>query len=206
MLQLPGPTAKLSSKSSKKNESGGEAETGRLIELGRVVGAHGLRGEVRVTPHAAPCPTLRIGLHVRLSLPDVAIRTLEIVNVRTVQKARQQTPRLLLAFADIDSRGEAESLREAVLLVDEAVLPKLGAGEFYHYQLIGLAVATVTSELVGDIQGVLTTPAHDVLVVSSGSVEHLVPVVEDVVRAIDLPRRLVVIDPPPGLLDAAPQG
>ena len=196
----------MSSKSSKKNESGGEAETGRLIELGRVVGAHGLRGEVRVTPHATPCPTLRIGLHVRLSLPDLATRTLEIVNVRTVQKARQHTPRLLLAFAGIDSRGEAESLRGATLLVDEAALPKLGAGEFYHYRLIGFAVETVTSERVGDIQEVLTTPAHDVLVVGNGSVEHLVPVVEDVVRAIDLPRRLVVIDPPPGLLDAAPQG
>lgn len=196
----------MSSKSSKKNESGGEAETGRLIELGRVVGAHGLRGEVRVTPHATSCPTLRTGLHVRLRLPDVAPQTLEIANVRTVQKARQHTPRLLLAFAGIDSRGEAESLRGATLLVDEAALPKLGAREFYHYQLIGLAVETVTSERVGDIQEVLTTPAHDVLVVCNGSVEHLVPVVEDVVRAIDLPRSRVVIDPPPGLLDAVPQG
>lgn len=196
----------MSSKSSKKNESGGEAETGRLIELGRVVGAHGLRGEVRVTPHAVPCPTLRIGLRVRLRLPDMASRTFEIANVRTVQKARRHTPRLLLAFAGIDSRGEAELLRGAALLVDEAALPKLGAREFYHYQLIGLAMETVTGERVGDIQEVLTTPAHDILVVRNGSVEHLVPVVEDVVRAIDLPRRLVVIDPPPGLLDAAPQG
>lgn len=196
----------MSSKSSKKNESGGEAETGRLIELGRVVGAHGLRGEVRVTPHAVPCPTLQTGLHVRLCLPDVATRALEIVNVRTVRKARRHTPRLLLAFAGIDSRGEAESLRGAALLVDEAALPKLGVSEFYHYQLIGLAVETVTSERVGDIQGVLTTPAHDVLVVGNGGAEQLVPVVEDVVRTIDLPRRLVVINPPPGLLDAAPQG
>lgn len=196
----------MSSKSSKKNKQAGIPEGGRLIELGRVVGAHGLRGEVRVAPHAASCPTLRRGLLVRLHLPHASPRAVEITGVRTAYKARQKTPSLLLAFAGISSRSEAEGLYGAALLVDEAALPRLAAGEFYHYRLIGLAVETVTNEQVGAIDGVLTTPAHDVLVVRNGADEHLIPVVADVVRTIDLSGRRVVIDPPPGLLDAEPRG
>ena len=196
----------MSSKSSKKSKPAGIPEGGRLIELGRVVGAHGLRGEVRVAPHAASCPTLRRGLLVRLHLPHASPRAVEITGVRTVYKARQKTPTLLLTFACISSRSEAEALHGATILVDEATLPRLAAGEFYHYRLIGLAVETVTNEQVGAIDGVLTTPAHDVLVVRNGTDEHLIPVVADVVRTIDLPGRRVVIDPPPGLLNAEPRG
>lgn len=196
----------MSSKSSKKNKPAGVPEEGRLIELGRVIGAHGLRGEVRVTPHASPCPTLRPGLLVRLRLQRAAPRAFEVTGVRTIHKARQKTQPLLLAFAGIRSRSEAEALRGATMLVDEAALPRLAAGEFYHYRLIGLAVETLTNERVGEIDGVLTTPAHDVLVVHNGTDEHLIPVVAEVVRTIDLSGRRVVIDPPPGLLDAGPQG
>ena len=130
----------------------------------------------------------------------------EITGVRTAYKARQKTPSLLLALAGVSSRSEAEAQCGAALLVDEAALPRLAAGEFYHYRLIGLAVETVTSEQVGVIDGVLTTPAHDVLVVRNGTDEHLIPVVADVIHTIDLSGRRVVIDPPPGLLDAGPRG
>ena len=196
----------MSSKSLKKNKPASAPEGGRLIELGRIVGAHGLRGEVRVAPHAAPCPTLRPGLLVWLHLPHTSPRVVETTGVRTAYKARQKTPSLLLAFAGISSRSEAEGLCGAALFVDEAALPRLAAGEFYHYRLIGLAVETVTNERVGDIAGILTTPAHDVLVVRNGTDEHLIPVVADVIRTIDLSGRRVVIDPPPGLLETGPRG
>lgn len=196
----------MSSKSSKKNKPAGGPEGGPLIELGRIVGAHGLRGEVRVAPHAPPCPTLRPGLLVRLHLPHAPPRVVEITGVRTAYKARQKTPSLLLALAGVSSRSEAEGLCGATLLVDEAALPRLAAGEFYHYRLIGLAVKTVTNLRVGDIAGILTTPAHDVLVVRDGTDEHLIPVVADVIHTIDLSGRRVVIDPPPGLLEAGPRG
>lgn len=196
----------MSSKSSKKNKPAGEigeSRTNRLIEIGRIVGVHGLRGEARVTPYSSPCPTLRPGLQVELHTPQAVQYTLEIVNVRTVSNARRKTPSLLLAFAGIHSRSRAESLRGALLFVDETALPELRAGEFYHNQLIGLSVQTATDERVGDIYTITTTPAHDLLVVRNGKTEYLIPVVEDVIQSIDLSDRRVIIDPPPGLLESA---
>ena len=56
-------------------------------------------------------------------------------------------------------------------------------------------------EPIGTIAEILTTPGHDVFVVRNGEKEYLIPVVEDVVRTIALEDRLVIIDPPEGLLE-----
>jgi len=85
--------------------------------------------------------------------------------------------------------------------VDETDLPQLQAGEFYHYQVIGLPIRTLTHESIGTIAEVLTTPGHDVFVVRNGTKEYLIPVVEEVVRTIAIEDRQVIIDPPEGLLE-----
>ena len=192
MRRLLGQTVKLSSRSSKKNSA---LNAARLIELGRVVNTHGVRGEVRLLPHAASCVTVRPGLDVILRHTDATEVSLQIT------QARPHASFVLLKFVGIDSRGEAEPLRDTALLVEEAHLPQLEEGEFYHYQVIGLPIQTMTHQRIGTIAEVLTTQAHDILVVRDGDQEYLIPVVEDVVRAIDIKGRFVTVDPPEGLLE-----
>ena len=192
MRRLPGPTAKLSLRLSKKNS---RPRPATRIELGRVVNTHGVRGEVRLLPHSSPCPTLRPGLRVILRKTDASEEEVELKQVRP------HPPFLLLKFVGVDSRDRAEALRKSGLFVDESDLPQLQAGEFYHYQVIGLPVRTLTHESIGTIEEVLTTPGHDVFVVRDGEKEYLIPVVEEVVRTISIEERLVIIDPPEGLLE-----
>ncbi len=192
MQRLPEQTVKLSSKLSKKNNVPSVAT---LIELGRVVNTHGVRGEVRLRPHSSPCPTLQPGLCVTLRKKDDWEETFELIQVRP------HASFILLKFAGIDSRDRAEALRDTILLVEETALPQLHAGEFYHYQLIGLPIQTMTKEPVGTIAEILTTPGHDVFVVRNGEKEYLIPVVEEVIRTIAIEGRLVIIDPPEGLLE-----
>ena len=192
MRRLPGPTAKLSLRLSKKNS---RPRPATRIELGRVVNTHGVRGEVRLLPHSSPCLTLRPGLRVMLRKPDASEEEVELKQVRP------HAPFLLLKFVGVDSRDRAEALRESGLFVDESDLPQLRAGEFYHYQVIGLPVRTLTQESIGTIEEVLTTPGHDVFVVRDGEKEYLIPVVEEVVRTVSIEERLVIIDPPEGLLE-----
>ena len=182
----------MSSKSSKKNNA---PSTTKLIEIGRVVNTHGVRGEVRLLPHSAPTLTLRPGLCVTLRAKDSSEDEIKILQVRP------RAPFLLLKFAGIESRNQAESLRDSILLVKERDLPRLEEGEFYHYQLIGLAIRTITHEQVGTIAEVLTTQGHDLLVVHNQEKEYLIPVVEDIIRTIDFESRQVIIDPPEGLLE-----
>ena len=192
MPRLPGQTAKLSLRLSKKNSRPSPATR---IALGRVVNTHGVRGEVRFLPHSSPCPTLRPGLRVTLQKTDASEENLELKQVRP------HASFLLLKFVGIDSRDRAEALRGSSLLVDETDLPHLQVGEFYHYQVIGLPMRTLTHESIGTIAEVLTTPGHDVFVVRNGTKEYLIPVVEEVIRTIAIEDRLVIIDPPEGLLE-----
>ncbi len=160
-----------------------------------MVNTHGVRGEVRFLPHSSTCPTLRPGLRVTLRKTDAPEEEFEL------RQVRPHAPCLLLQFAGVDSLDRAEALRGSSLLVGETDLPQLHAGEFYHYQVIGLPVRTLTQESIGTIAEVLTTPGHDVFVVRNGEKEYLIPVVEEVIQTIAIEDRLVIIDPPEGLLE-----
>ncbi len=192
MRRRPVRTAKLSLRLSKKNSRPSPATR---IELGRVVGTHGVRGEVRFLPHSSPCHTLRPGLRVILRKTDASEEGFELKQVRP------HAPCLLLRFVEVESRDRAETLRGSSLFVDETALPRLQAGEFYHYQVVGLPVRTLTQESIGTIAAVLTTPGHEVFVVRNGTKEYLIPVVEEVVRTLAPEERQVIIDPPEGLLE-----
>src|SRR2546425_746746 len=68
-------------------------------------------------------------------------------------------------------------------------------------EVVGFGVDTVQGERVGTIAATFATGTNDVWVVQAAEREHLIPVVAEIVRAIDRAGRRVVIDPSPGLLD-----
>jgi 16S rRNA processing protein RimM len=80
-------------------------------------------------------------------------------------------------------------------------LPPAKPGEFYYYEAIGCSVFLLDGRSIGKIEEVFSNGAHDVWVVRDGEREVLVPVIENVVKAMDLAARRVTIEPVPGLLD-----
>ena len=80
-------------------------------------------------------------------------------------------------------------------------LPPKAPGEFYYYEAIGCAVTTTDGRLIGVIEDVFATGANDVWVVRDGATEVLVPVIENVVKSMDLGARRMVVEAVPGLLD-----
>lgn len=157
---------------------------------------HGVRGEVRLLPYAFPCPTLRKDLTVFLQ-----DKTGEMMGVYVVESVRPHAPFLLVRLQGVTSRAQAQALREAVVAVQEDLLPPLQEGEFYYYQVIGLRVLTTAGEEVGKIFQVFYSGGHDVWVVRQGKKEYMIPVTEDIVRTIDIPGRRAVIEPIQGLLE-----
>jgi 16S rRNA processing protein RimM len=108
---------------------------------------------------------------------------------------------LLVALDGVAGRDAAESLRGAHVLVPAGDLPPPEAGEFYWHEVVGFAVDTPSGEHLGTITGTLSTGLHDVWTVRHGEREYLIPVIGDVVRAIDRHARRVVVEPLPGLLE-----
>jgi len=101
----------------------------------------------------------------------------------------------------IDTIEHAQALRGAVLYVAVDDLPPASDKEFYYFQVVGLPVETTDGRLLGNIEEVFFNGANDVWVVRNGGRgELLIPVIEDVVRRIDVEGGRVIIQAIPGLL------
>jgi 16S rRNA processing protein RimM len=169
------------------------------LTLGRVVGAHGLRGELRVRLLDETDNNLRAVASVWLAREEGDPKAVE-ARVRAVGSGRRGEVRLSLE--GVDGREAAEALRGRLVLAFVEQLAALPDGEYYQYELIGCRVEHADGRAVGVVAGIWETGAPAVLVVvDEARREHLIPAASEIVREVDLIARRIVIDAPPGLLD-----
>ncbi len=168
------------------------------VSLGRVVGAHGLLGELRIRASADELINLLSVQSVRLARDEGDARPGEY----RVERARPgRAGECRLALRGVTDRAAAEALRGATVLVRSDDLPKLAPGEFYAYELVGCEVFVADGRPIGTVRSILETGAHDVLVIEAADGgEQLVPAAEPLLQQVDLAARRIVVDPPPGLL------
>jgi 16S rRNA processing protein RimM len=189
----------------------------RLI-VGRIGRPHGIRGEVIVGVRTDE-PDLRftVGavLDVERTLPGPGgtgegSRAAVADGQLTVAAARWHSGQLLVAFVGITDRTAASELTGSWLSVDSSQLPESSdPDEFRDHELIGLSVRTSAGDAVGVVADVLHH-GQDLLVVRQDGDQdggegrdYLVPFVKAIVPEIDISAGILVIDPPPGLLDPA---
>lgn len=166
-----------------------------LIGLGRISGAHGIRGAVKVRPDAAAATTD----------PEVFAALGEVViggQTYAILQADRLKNQVLLRLAGVDTRSRAEQLTGRQVLGDRRRFPPLPPGEYYWFQLLGLPVYDAgDGALLGRLQEILPTPGHDVYVVVQGQRELLLPAVAEVVVEINLEEGFLKVAPTPGLLE-----
>jgi 16S rRNA processing protein RimM len=163
-----------------------------LVPVGKVVKAHGIRGELKVLPYGETLGGMEAGEGLLL-IEGGHQRRLTLVSLRA------QTRVCIAKFEEIEDMNQAEELAGKDLLVDKDRLPRLPEGEYYHFQLIGLSVVTKEGRLLGSVSAVLETGGNDVYVVESGGKELLIPAIEDVVCEVDLENGKLIVDLPEGL-------
>ena len=176
------------------------------VIVGRVGRPHGIRGEVVIGVRTDE-PDLRFAVGATLdvrSSDDDADGPEDAGGERlTVAATRWHSGQLLVAFAGITDRTAAGELTGSWLSVDTSQLPEIpDPDEFRDHELIGLSVRTSGGDPVGVVTDVLHY-GQDLLVVRRADDECLVPFVKAIVPEVDVRAGLVVIDPPPGLLDPA---
>jgi 16S rRNA processing protein RimM len=172
------------------------------VIVGRIGRPHGIRGEVVIGVRTDE-PDLRFAVGATLGSapsPDGDTPTGQL----RVASARWHSGQLLVGFAGVTDRTAAGELTGSWLSVDSSQLPATGdPDEFRDHELIGLSVRTPAGQAVGVVTDVLHY-GQDLLVVRHpGGQEHLVPFVKAIVPEVDVAAGLLVIDPPPGLLDPA---
>jgi 16S rRNA processing protein RimM len=174
------------------------------VIVGRVGRPHGIRGEVVVGVRTDE-PDLRFAVGATLDVAEQEDGPVDRQRL-TVAAAHWHSGQLLLAFTGITDRSAAGKLTGSWLSVDSSQLPDIGdPDEFRDHELIGLSVRTAAGDQVGVVTDVLHY-GQDLLVVrrsDGGNGESLVPFVKAIVPEVDLTGGVLVIDPPPGLLDPA---
>jgi 16S rRNA processing protein RimM len=165
-----------------------------LICIGAIAGAHGVRGGVRIKPFTDDPEAVAAYGAVSDESGD---RRYEL---RLTGRAKGV---VLAKLSGIETREAAEALKGLRLYVPRAALPPPDADEFYHADLVGLAVETMDGDVFGNVHAVHDFGAGDLLEIRTAEGELvLLPFTEAAVPVVDIAAGRVVIDPPPGLLDA----
>ena len=151
------------------------------IALAAVVGAHGVKGEVRLKLFSDSIESL--SGHVKLYVGGVERRLLSI------REAKAPVAR----FEGIADRSAAEALRGSLIEIDRAALPALAEGEYYHADLIGLAAVDGEGGQVGTVVAVENYGAGDLLEIElEGGKRSLIPFKAGIA---DLADGRIVLDP-----------
>lgn len=162
------------------------------ICVGAIVGAFGVRGEVRVKSF---CATPE-------AIADYAPLFSEDGQQQFTLELRGAIPNGLAArLSGVRNRDEAEALRGVRLFAERDKLPSLPDDEFYHTDLIGLTVLDTGGAELGKVAAVLNHGAGDLLEIRrAGAPSVLLPFTQAVVPTVDLSAGRIIADPPEGLL------
>lgn len=161
----------------------------RRILVGRVVGAFGIRGEVKLESWTEPRSAI-FGYRPWI-LRDARGDERELTTVR----GRQVGKGLSAEIPGVEDRDAAEAMRGTEVWVPREALPKPAEGEFYWADLEGLEVMNVDGRAMGRVSHIFATGANDVLVARDGDREWMIPFVRpQYITAIDLDAGRVTVD------------
>jgi len=154
--------------------------------------AHGTRGEVRIKSFTAN-PMAVIGYGVLETEDGTA--TFEIESLRPAKS------HWVAQLGGVRDRNAAERLVNVKLFVPRDRLPAAETDEFYHADLIGLAVVTTDGRALGTVVAIHDFGAGDILELRQEGKRDTVmlPFTSATVPVVDIAGRRIVIDPPEGL-------
>lgn len=175
----------------------GPAFPADAIEVGRIVGAWGLKGAFKVLPHAADPQALYSSRRWFLRPPE-GVRS-SVPGLLRLTQAREQGALVVASAQEVPDRDAADALAGALVFVSRASFPTAGAGEYYWVDLIGLDVVNREGIPFGRVEGLIDTGVHSVLrvappeqAVEAG--ERLIPFVAAYIDGVDLEARRISVD------------
>ena len=158
-----------------------------LLEIGRIVGCHGLAGRVKVLSYLDSQDMLN-------NLPEVFVgrRSQETVafSLDAVQPGRGF---FILKLGGIEDRDAAAKLVRSSVWMPSEKMKKLPEGEYYWRDIIGLRVVTEDGQSLGRVESVFPTGSNDVYVCRAAEKEILLPAIGEVIRKIDTDHGIMVV-------------
>jgi len=157
-----------------------------MVVMGRIAGAFGIKGWVKVQPFTQSIDGL-------LAYPAWWLSEDAGWRENKVEEAAVHGRSVIAKLSGVDDRDAAAQLRGAEVAVPHSALPANAAGEYYWAELIGLRVTNIQGVPLGEIAKLLETAAQQVLLVE-GERERLIPFIESVVLSVDVAGGSLVVD------------
>ena len=171
------------------------------IEVGRIVGAWGVKGGFKVQPHASDAQALFASR--RWFLQPAAGPRQTLPSLLRITGVREQSAAVVATAQEVSDRDGAQALAGARIFVSRASFPTAGEGEYYWVDLIGLDVVNRDGVALGEVTDLIDTGVHSVLCVrhrdapaeaSADSAECLIPFVAAYIDGVDLGARRIRVD------------
>ena len=165
--------------------------------IGKLGGAHGVRGEVKVIP-------LTDDVRRFSSLKDCLIldEKEHLKETREVEKSRVDDSRTLIKFKGIDDRDEVSKLTGYYIGVSREDAVKLPEGRYFIADLIGLTVVDEARGDLGTIKDIINSGASDIIIVKrKGNNDLLIPYLNAIVKNVDLSSGKMDVILPEGLYE-----
>ncbi len=165
-----------------------------FYQVGKIVNTHGIRGEVKVIA-TTDFPEERFK-------PGNKLYAFNTGAELTIQKSRRHKQFIMLAFEGYDNINLVEKFKGDDLKVSADQQEELEDGSYYYHQIIGLDVVDENGNTLGKIKEILSPGANDVWVVKRKQKNDLLlPVIDDVIKDVDLAAGKVHVELLEGLDD-----
>ena len=173
------------------------------VEVGRVMGAWGIKGGIRVKPFASDPQALFASKRWFLRPPDgprpAGVKVPAFPGSLRIVTAKEHGAGVVATAQELADRDAAEALKGAAIFVSRASFPTPDEGEFYWIDLIGLQVHNRAAASLGEVIGLIETGPHCVLRIQPAGThteaeEVLIPFVDAYVDGVDLAERRIAVD------------
>ncbi|MDO4743303.1 MAG: ribosome maturation factor RimM [bacterium] len=163
----------------------------QFLEIGRIVGTHGIRGEVRVQPWSDEPEFLK--QFKSFYLDGKGEEAINVVSVRPHKNI------VIIKFSGIDTIESAEKYRNRIIFINRRDA-KIEKGRYFIQDLIGCRVYHIDNgNLLGEISDVSQTGANDVWHIFDGKEEYLIPSIPEVVISVNIEQEEIKIRPIKGI-------
>ncbi len=169
-------------KTERLSHSVNKTDSDNFIEVGKIVAPHGVRGDLRVLP-SVERPEI-LGKVRRLFLGDAPHEVLLAKPHKNVYRVH---------FKGCDDRNGAEALVGQICFLPRDEFPRLPAGEYYYFELLGLSIVEEDGTEIGTLSEIIETGANDVYVAAKDGKEICIPAIPDCILSVDLTARRMTV-------------
>jgi 16S rRNA processing protein RimM len=166
-----------------------------LITVGKIIGTHGIKGQLKVYSYSGNIESLKSVKTVQLKSPAGEM------SEYAISSAAPHSGKFIISLSGMNDINMVEKLIGSEICLMRSQLPETEEDEYYWCDLIGMEVITVNGLKLGSIKNIFATGSSDIYVVSDGNKEYLIPATADVISSVDMKTGLMTVTPLEGLLE-----